>query len=234
MLERRVDSLSSTEQTRVLLARIELLRPAIVVADRLLERASGDLADTFYRTLRVHGTTVISAPASRDELALTDAVVVLDEGRIIQSGSAAEVFARPLSEAAAIATGLADFVPVTIRGNLVESVIGAWELADPPFQGSGIAITRPSFFSRAQGGEDSDFVFGVEEAGFANGRWIARGVLSGGVTLRVELPHDAPIHKGRLIAMKYDPARFTLLPRELEPLQTSVPTDAVPPMSETR
>ena len=234
LLERRVDSLSSTEQTRVLLARIELLRPAIVVADRLLERASGDLADTFYRTLRVHGTTVISAPASRDELALTDAVVVLDEGRIIQSGSAAEVFARPLSEAAAIATGLADFVPVTIHGNLVESVIGAWELADPPFQGSGIAITRPSFFSRAQGGEDSDFVFGVEEAGFANGRWIARGVLSGGVTLRVELPHDAPIHKGRLIAMKYDPARFTLLPRELEPLQTSVPTDAVPPMSETR
>ena len=238
MLERRIDALSSSEQARVQAARIELLRPAIVVADRLLERVSPaarvELADALYRTLRVYGTTVISAPASRDELAFTDAVVVLDEGRVVQSGSAAEVFARPVSEAAAIAMGDADFVPITIRGRLVESVIGAWELDAPPFQGSGIAIVRPGDFSIARAGEDSDFVFGVEEAGFGDGRWIARGVLSGGVALRVALPPESPLHKGRLIAMRYDPSRFTLLPRAMEPLQATVPTDIVPPMRETR
>jgi ABC-type Fe3+/spermidine/putrescine transport system ATPase subunit len=188
----------------------------------------------FFRTLRVHGTTVVSAPASRDELALTELVVVLNEGRVTQTGTAAEVFARPVDEAAAVAAGEADEIPVQIRGNTVESVIGSWEVDPPPFQGSGIALVRPGDFAPAKPGEDSDVIFGVEEAGFSDGRWIAHGVLSGGVTLRVELPSGANIHKGRLLALRYDPARFTLVPRERAPVQATVPTDVVPPMKETR
>ncbi|MEA2462744.1 MAG: hypothetical protein QOJ98_491, partial [Acidobacteriota bacterium] len=139
LLERRVRTLSSTETARVQLARIELLRPAVLVADRLLEHVSpaarAALADAFYRTMRVFGTTVISAPSSRDELAYSDRVVVLSEGRIVQSGLPSQIFSEPADDAAAIATGDVDVIPVTIRGNLVESVIGAWEVDPPPFQG---------------------------------------------------------------------------------------------------
>ena len=238
LLERRVSTLSSTELARVHFARIELLRPAILLADRLLEGVSASartsLADRFFRTLRVHGTTVVSAPSSHEELALTDSVVVLNDGRVVQSGSAAEVFAHPLDEAAAMAVSDADEVPITIRGTTVESVIGSWEVDPPPFQGDGIAVVRPGDFAPARPGEDSDLIFGVEEAGFSRGRWIARGMISGGVTLHVELRPGDPVHKGRLLALRYDPARFTLLPRERAPLQTTVPTDVVPPMSETR
>ena len=113
-------------------------------------------------------------------------------------------------------------------------MIGSWEVDPPPFQGTGVALVRPSDFAPARPGEDSDVIFGVEEAGFVNGRWLARGVLSGGVTMRVELPADTGIHKGKLLALRYDPAKFTLVPRTRTPLQTSVPTDVVPPMSETR
>ncbi|HJQ39412.1 MAG TPA: ATP-binding cassette domain-containing protein [Thermoanaerobaculia bacterium] len=233
LLERRIDSLSSTELARVHFARIELLRPAIVVADRWLERG-GDLADMLYRTMRVIGATVISAPATRRELAFSDQLVVLDAGRVVQAGSAADVFANPVNDAAASATGEVDVIPITIRGTTVESVIGAWEMNEPPFQGSGVALVRPSDFSTVPPGEDSDFVFGVEEAGFSDGRWIAHGMLSGGVTLRVELPREANVHKGRLLALRYDPSRFRLLPRELAPLQPTVPTDVVPPLKETR
>lgn len=238
LLERRIASLSSTEAARVQCARIELLRPAILLADRLLEGVSPSararLADRFFRTMRVHGTTVISAPSSRDELAMTDQVVVLHEGRVVQSGTAAEVFARPVDEAAAVATGEADEIPIDIRGTTVDSVIGSWEVDPPPFQGSGIALVRPGDFAPARPGEDSDVIFGVEEAGFAEGRWIARGMLSGGVTLRVELPSGTAVHKGKLLALRYDPARFTLVARDRMPLLTTVPTDVVPPMSETR
>jgi len=238
ILERRIDSLSTTEVARVHFARIELLRPAIVVADRWLERvnasAAGTLADALYRTMRIIGATVISAPATRGEIALSDQVVVLDRGRVVQSGSAADVFANPASDAAAIATGEADVIPITIRGNTVESVIGSWEVREPPFQGSGVALVRPGDFAPAAAGEDSDLIFGVEEAGFADGRWIAKGMLSGGVTLRIELPPEASVHKGKLLALRYDPARFRLLPRELAPLRASVPTDVVPPLRETR
>jgi ABC-type sugar transport system ATPase subunit len=242
LLERRLSTLSSTEVARVHFARIELMRPAILLADRMLEGVSASartsLADRFFRTLRVHGTTVISAPSSHEELAMTDSVVVLtvvlNEGRVVQSGSAAEVFARPIDEAAAIAVSDADEVPITIRGTTVESVIGSWEIDPPPFQGDGIAVVRPGDFAPALAGEDSDLIFGVEEAGFSAGRWIARGMLSGGVTLRVELPPGNQVHKVRLLALHYDPARFTLFPRERAPLQKTVPTNVVPPMRETR
>mgnify|MGYP006160398975 CR=1 FL=1 len=78
----------------------------------------------------------------------------------------------------------------------------------------GIALVRPTDFTQPKPGEDSDLVFGVEEAGFANGRWIARGLLSGAISLRIDLPSDANVHKGRLLALSYDPKRFRLLPRE--------------------
>lgn len=238
LLERRIDTLSSSEAARVQLARIELLRPAVLLADRLFEAVSASartaLADAFYRTMRVSGTTVISVPSSHDELAFTDDVVVLEDGAVVQQGGVAQVFGEPVSDGAAMATGDVDVVPVTIRGNTVQSVIGEWEVDPPPFQGSGVALVRPADFVAARPGEDSDFVFGVEEAGFAGGRWIAHGMLTGGVTLRVELPRDAVVHKGRLIALRYDPTRFRLLPRTTEPLRATVPTDVVPPMAETR
>ncbi|HEX8617992.1 MAG TPA: ATP-binding cassette domain-containing protein [Thermoanaerobaculia bacterium] len=238
LLERRIRTLSSTEALRVQLARIELLRPAVLIADRLLERAGAAartaLADPFYRTMRVFGTTVITVPAARDELAYSEHVVVLSGGRIVQSGVTSEVFAQPADDAAAIATGDVDIIPVTIRGKVVESVIGAWEVDPAPFQGSGVALVRPADFTPPRPGEDSEFVFGVEEAGFTDGRWIARGMLSGGVTIRVELPRGTAVHKGRMMALRYDPKRFTLLPRDLAPLQPTVPTDVVPPMRESR
>ena len=214
---RKIGTLSASEQTMVQLARIELLKPGILVADRLLERlnssVTAQVADDFYRTLRVMGATVVSAPASRAELGLTDAVVVLSGGRVVQSGTPAAVYARPVDEAAAAATGEVNLVPVIIRGKTAESPIGAWELDAPTFQGPGIALARPEDFAVAATGEDSDFVFGVEEAGFADGRWLARGMLTGGVILRVSLPAGTPLHKGRLLALRYDPARFRLLPR---------------------
>ena len=238
VLDRRLDSLSSTEMTRVQCARIELLKPGILVADRVLEGLAASsrdrIADAFYRMLRVMGTTVICAPAERGELAFTDRIIVLDGGRVVQSGGAAEIFSNPINDAAAEATGEFDAIPISIRGNTVESVIGHWEVSEPPFQGGGIALVRPTDFVQARPGEDSDLVFGVEEAGFANGRWIARGLLSGAISLRVELPAEATVHKGKLMALRYDPSRFRLLERTTPPRHTTVPTDVVPPMSETR
>jgi ABC-type sugar transport system ATPase subunit len=215
LLDRRIDTLSSTEGTRANLARIEILKPAILVADRILERvnlsARVDLADEFYRTLRVMGTTVITAPSSVVELGATDRVVVLDGGRVVQEGIPSEIYGDPASAAAATATGDVSVVPVTIRGNVVESVIGSWEIDPPPFQESGFALIRPDDFSVAAPGEESDLIFSVEEASFYGGAWHVRGVLSNAFLLRVTLPGSVSIHKGKLMALRYDPRRFRLL-----------------------
>jgi ABC-type sugar transport system ATPase subunit len=216
ILDRRLSTLSSTERTRANLARIEILKPAILVADRILEAVnpSENLADEFYRTLRVMGTTVITAPSSIIELGAIDRVIVLDGGRVVQEGMPSEVYGNPRSEAAAAATGDVSVVPVTIRGNVVDSIIGSWNVDPPPFQGNGIALIRPDDFWVAKPGEESDLIFSVEEASFYGGAWHVRGVLSGAFLLRVTLPGDLAIHKGKLMALRYDPSRFRLLPKE--------------------
>ncbi|HEV8661299.1 MAG TPA: ATP-binding cassette domain-containing protein [Thermoanaerobaculia bacterium] len=234
LVERRIASLSDSEKTLVHLARIELLRPGILVADRLLAAATEETTDAFYRTLRVSETTVIGAPASRAELGATDRVVVLADGRVVQEGTAAQIYAKPLHEAAAIATGEVNVVPVTISGQVVESVIGTWKISNAPFQGPGIALVRPEAFSLPATGAESDLIVGVEEASFENGRWIIRAILSGGFMLRASLPGDMRLHKGKLLPLIYDADAFSLLQRDIAQIRLSAPTDIIPSLNDSR
>jgi putative spermidine/putrescine transport system ATP-binding protein len=238
LVSRSLGTLSSSERTMVLLARIELLRPGIVVADRLLEHLNPadvvPVSDLLHRTFRIMGTTVISAPANFAEQGHTDSVIVLGDGRIVQEGTAAHVYAQPSGEAAAQASGDVSVVPVVIRGSQVESVIGNWTMASAPFQGTGVAIIRPESFSIATRGQESDLIVSVEEASFLNGRWLVTGMLSGSVALRLSLPGDVSVHKGKLMPIRYDPTRFILIQRQMEPLRSGVPVDVVPPMRDSR
>src|ERR1051326_6150180 len=111
-----------------------------------------------------------------------------------------------------MATGDVNVIPIEVRGREVTSPIGTWE-TDATFQGRGIALARPDDFVIAAKGEDSDLILGVEEASFRDGRWHLRGILTGGLILHVVVPRDVAVHKGKLFALRYDPARFRLLPR---------------------
>jgi ABC-type sugar transport system ATPase subunit len=238
LASRSLGTLSSSERTLVLLARIELLRPGIVVADRLLEHLNPadvvPISDQLHRTFRIMGTTVVSAPANFAEQGHTDSVIVLRDGRIIQEGTAAHVYAQPADEAAAHATGDVSVVPIVIHGNEVQSVIGNWTMAEAPFQGTGVAVIRPESFSIATKGEESDLIVSIEEASFLNGRWLVTGLLSGSVSLRLSLPGDVSVHKGKLMPIRYDPSRFTLIRREMEALRSTVPVDVVPLLRDSR
>jgi ABC-type Fe3+/spermidine/putrescine transport system ATPase subunit len=161
-------------------------------------------------------------------------VAVLRDGQIVQHGSSAHIHARPADEAAAHATGAVNIVPINIRGGLVESPIGSWEIGSAPFQGTGVALVRPEEFSVAAPGQDSDLIFGIEEASFAEGRWLATGFVTGGLALRVALPPGTEIHKGKLLPLRYDGSRFRVIRREGPGPAPGVPTDIVPPLGETR
>ena len=212
---RSLRSLSSTERAIAHLAQIELLRPAILIADRLLEplnpSAAASTSDAFYRTLRVMGTTVISAPANPNELGMTDRLVVLDKGRVVQSDFAPRIYRNPANASAAMATGDVNVIPISVREKRVESPIGSWVVSDASFEGNGVALARPEDFFIAAKGQESDLIFGIEEASFRDGRWIVTGILTGGLNLRVSLPGDAAVHKGRLIPLRFESSRFTIL-----------------------
>lgn len=238
LLEQRVDTLSASELLRLQLARIELLRPGILLADRLLERCNPaelpQLADEWYRTLRVMGTTVIAVPAAMIELGYADSAIVVDRGHIVQQGSPASIFTRPGSEAAALASGDVNVIPVSIRGGVVESVMGSWTVNPPPFEGNGVALARPGAFAIAGPGEESDLIFGVEEASFRENGWLLRGLLSGSVPLRILVPAEAKMHKGKLLPLRYDAQQFILISRHDAVAPGYVPTDIVPSLRDSR
>jgi hypothetical protein len=100
-------------------------------------------------------------------------------------------------------------IPITVHGNVVDSPIGSWQ-ANPGFEGPGVALARPEDFSVAAKGEESDLIFAIEEASFREGRWLATGILSGGINLRVSLPGDLAVEKGRLLPLRFDASRFTV------------------------
>jgi ABC-type Fe3+/spermidine/putrescine transport system ATPase subunit len=168
-------------------------------------------ADEIYRTLRVMAATVITVPATVRELGFADQIVVISNGTLAQSGRPAEVYGLPATKEAAATTGDVTAIPISIREKEVSSPIGSWDVENPPFQGAGVALARPHHFEIARAGEESDFVFSVEEASFMEGRWLATGMLTGGNVLRVSLSGNLPMSKGKLLALRYDPSRFTLL-----------------------
>jgi len=238
LVDRRLGSLSPGERVRCRMAEIELLRPAIFLADRLCASLSPsetqELLDRLSRVLRVIGTTSIVEVSRFEETRFSTSLVALHEGRLEQSGTPRSVVESPVSIAAALATGPANLFPVDIHENEVHSVLGDWSLESPPFQGNGTLLTRPWHFHPVLPGEESDLIFGVEEAAYANGSWWASGILTGNMMLEVHLPSETEVHKGRLMGLRYDPSHFTLVPEVVRERGQRVPIDALPTVPESR
>lgn len=98
--ERRPSQLSGGQQQRVALARALITRPSALLLDEPLSaldpflrlRVRGELK----RLQKSLGITFVHVTHSQDEaLALSDLVVLMNAGRIEQSGSAEDLFSRP-------------------------------------------------------------------------------------------------------------------------------------------
>ncbi|HVT01786.1 MAG TPA: ATP-binding cassette domain-containing protein [Thermoanaerobaculia bacterium] len=237
LLDRSLRQLSTSELARARCAQIELLRPGILIMERLLSGTDpsegSELSDQLFRFLRTIGTTVVAEIGSFHDLGNCDAVLVLEAGKISLTGSSKHAYESPSSTDAARATGQVNLVPVTIRGTEVESPIGAWNESNPPFQGDGIYLLRPEHLVIAGKGEDSDFILAVEEAFFFEGTWHLRGFMSAGQSVVATAPASANVSKGKLL-----PYRILPHPRRYEQRPHGglggVPRDGVPSMRDSR
>jgi molybdate transport system ATP-binding protein len=125
-LEKRLPrQLSGGQQQRVALARAVFRRPNLLLLDEplsALDRPTGDEVREELRSL-VHALSIPTYIVSHDRadaLTLADRTVLLDEGRIIQSGSTQEVFNQPATPAAARLVG----VDTILVGRIAEVVNG--------------------------------------------------------------------------------------------------------------
>lgn len=233
----RARELSSGEALRLRLAQILLLRPAVLLAERLFASATAGTADAledrFWRQLRVDGCTVVSEVTRPEELGWASRALLMERGSIVASGSPRELEASAPSPGLAALFGPASAIPVAIAGTEVRSALGVWSVDPAPFQGNGVALAHPWDFSLPATGEESDFLFGIEEARFLGWAWELTGIVSGGTLLRVWVEAAARPSKGKLLAMRFEPSRFRLFPAEMAP-RLGVPTDVVPSRADSR
>ncbi|HKU97864.1 MAG TPA: ABC transporter ATP-binding protein [Vineibacter sp.] len=124
--------LSGGQQQRVALARALVFEPELLLLDEplsALDRAlRKDFQTEFKAIHRKVGTTFIYVTHDQEEaLTMSDRIVILDRGRILQSAPPSELYERPATEFVARFLGKSNF----LRGRITRVVEGGAELRCP-------------------------------------------------------------------------------------------------------
>jgi len=122
--------LSGGEQQRVALARALAPNPRIILMD---EPFSGldvvlrnHVRDETQALLKEMGTTVLMVTHDPEEaMRMADEIVLMQKGKIIQQGSAGELYNNPLNEFVASFLGDVNRVPADRQGNHLSTVLGS-------------------------------------------------------------------------------------------------------------
>jgi ABC-type Fe3+/spermidine/putrescine transport system ATPase subunit len=135
--------LSGGQQQRVALARAIAPRPSVLLLDEPLSNLDLKLREAMRRELkqlqRELGITALFVTHDQDEaMTMSDRVVVMHQGRIEQTGTPAEIYARPCNRFVAAFVGQMNFLDLRI-----EAVQGGEARARLPNGGSEIRLAVP-------------------------------------------------------------------------------------------
>jgi molybdate transport system ATP-binding protein len=121
--EARPRALSGGQAQRVALARALAIDPRVLLLDEPLAALDASARDTVRRDLRRHlksftGIRIVVTHDPLEAVALADRLVIIEAGRVVQTGSAAEVTQRPRSRYVADLVGVNLFRGIATTGHL--------------------------------------------------------------------------------------------------------------------
>ena len=102
LAERRPSELSGGQRQRVALARALAVKPKVLLLDEPFGALDAKVRKELRRWLRrlheeVHVTTVFVTHDQEEALEVSDRVVIMNEGKVVQSGTPEEVYEHPLT-----------------------------------------------------------------------------------------------------------------------------------------
>ncbi|GAA1238047.1 ABC transporter ATP-binding protein [Pseudonocardia alaniniphila] len=119
LADRPAPALSGGQQQRISLARALTREPEVLLLDEPLSNLDAGLRDRVRDEIRAVqqrlGITTVFVTHDQDEaLAVSDEVVVMDKGRIVERGPAQEIYAWPREEFTARFMGISNSLPGTV------------------------------------------------------------------------------------------------------------------------
>jgi iron(III) transport system ATP-binding protein len=202
-------ALSGGEQQRVALARSLVREPAAILLDEpfsgLDAHLKAGVRDDLTVALRAEGAAVLIVTHDAAEaLMIADRLVLMDAGRVIQSGEPAECFERPASLAAARLLGEINAVPVTVRREAAET---PWGAAPAPGLDDGPAwlLLRPQDLTVGEEGPEAS----VTNCRFG-GRFSEIGANLDGQALHLHTPGVGP-RPGETVRVRADLTRACIV-----------------------
>ena len=171
MLTRKPDQLSGGQQQRVALARALAMKPRLLLLDEPFSALDTSLRtatrNAVAAALDAAGVTAILVTHDQAEaLSFSDQVVLLEQGRLMQSGTPQDLYFRPNTARVAHFLGEAVILPATIANGLAKCSLGLIPVNADGFEGRADILLRPEQISvTEQGTEEAHAI--VEATHFA-------------------------------------------------------------------
>jgi iron(III) transport system ATP-binding protein len=193
LAKRLPHELSGGEQQRVALARALARRPQALLLDEPFSSLDASLRtrvrEEVTALLRAQGVTTVLVTHDQEEaLSLADSIAVLRDGLIVQQGSPADLYERPVDERLARFLGAVNVIDADFRDGAARTPLGALTLrvqrGAAPSIGAGVVMVRP---------EQLD-VRPYAQADAGSGSGEADSLLRGHVEQCQYYGHDALMH----------------------------------------
>ena len=223
---RSVGQLSGGEQQRVALARALAPAPRMLMLDEPLGSLDRSLRERLVvdlrRLLTERGITAVYVTHDQEEaFAVSDSVVVMRAGKVVQRGPAEEVWRHPASEWVARFLGFGVIVDAQIEGDTARVAWGDIPLrtaeakkdrvpSSPPGAPAGLrrVVLRPESFRPDPDGAFSGIVVARS---FTGGRYLLHTRVADGSEVKMEAGRGIAPKVGDTVRFDVDPEGITVL-----------------------
>jgi putative spermidine/putrescine transport system ATP-binding protein len=219
--DKQIRQISGGEAQRVALARAMVFNPKILLMDEPLSALDAQIRDDLRAELRrflteFRTTTVYVTHDQTEALSLGDQVAVMRSGRVVQTGTPADIYRRPASLFVAGFIGNANLIPCVCdgRGSFALPFGSMAAAGHPAPAGERVVMFRPEDVGICSDGTPSHFSLKVEDVVYLGSRIRLRASAASGHRVLLDVGALQRINVGDVVPVRVDVDKIHVLNKE--------------------